>query len=349
MKLVVTVGTRPEIIRMYHTIKLLKDTFDLELYLLFTAQNFEVNLSTHILRDPMFGDTYKNLDWLNIGEKTSFVEQVGPITTGVYDYISQVGADKVLVLGDTNSALFTVLAAKKLGVPLYHMEAGNRCFNPASPEEINRKIIDSIADVHLCYTQYARQNLIREGVDLNRIHVIGNPISEFEELHKRYQKKNTIVATFHRQENENNITNIISALSYFKDSWEVIACLHPRYIDKVRGMEFKVIPSINFSDFIKLQGSAKVIVTDSGTVCEETTMLGVPSVIIRDTMERPELFDCGSTVLSGADNADNIINAIYAQLENFHPWDIPTEYRWQHVSGKVRNIIVGKGNYVITP
>jgi len=348
MKLVVTVGTRPEIIRMYHTVKTLKDTFNVELYLLFTAQNFEVNLSTHIFKDPMFEDTYKSWDGLNTGKKTSFVEQVGPITTGVYDYINQTGADKVLVLGDTNSALFTALAAKKLGVPLYHMEAGNRCFNEKSPEEVNRKIIDSIADVHLCYTQYARQNLLTEGVAANRIHVIGNPICEFEELHERYQKKNTIVATFHRQENEKNITNIISALSYFKNDYNVTACLHPRYIDKVRGAEFEVIPSINFSDFIKLEGSAKVIVTDSGTICEEAAMLGVPSVIIRDTMERPELFDCGSTILSGADNTDNIINAIYAQLKSFHSWDIPVGYHWQHVSGRVRNIVVGKGNYVST-
>ena len=254
--------------------------------------------------------------------------------------------NKVLILGDTNSALFTALAAVKLNIPIYHMEAGNRCFDNNSPEEANRKLIDSIADVHMCYTHHSVQNLIYEGVPKERIHTIGNPMAEFEEFHYPESSEETILATFHRQENDEYVTNIIAALSCFTEEYEVIACMHPRYIDRVEGAGFTVMPSVNFSDFVKLEKNAKVIVTDSGTVCEEAAMLGIPSVILRNTTERPELFDCGNTILVGGHDVDRIIRGIYAQLESPENGEIPMEYDYQQVSLKVRNIIVGKGNFV---
>jgi UDP-N-acetylglucosamine 2-epimerase (non-hydrolysing) len=251
-------------------------------------------------------------------------------------------------LGDTNSGLFTALATKKQGVPLYHMEAGNRCFDPQSPEEVNRRLIDSIADVHLCYTTYAKQNLMAEGVSQNKIHVIGNPIAEFKELHQKGKKEKLILATFHRQENKNNITKIVTALLNYRQEYRVLACLHPRYLDEVKYFPIEVVPSVNFSDFITLEKRAQIIVTDSGTVCEEAAMLHTPSVIIRNTTERPELFDCGSTILSGANSVEDIIRAIDVQLDNtsLEEWDTPKEYKYpQLVSQKVRNILIGKGNY----
>lgn len=351
MKVVVTMGTRPEIIRLYHTVK--------ELYLstiecasFFTSQNYEPNLSSDILDDPRFGEVFAGTRRFKI-KGDSWLAQISPMTKMINNILAWEKPDKVLCLGDTNSALFTTLVAKKRGVPVYHMEAGNRCYDPNSPEEINRKLIDSIADVHLCYTEHARRNLLAEGVDANRIHVIGNPMAEFEELHDspRYIKEEIdILFTCHRQENERYITNLIAALLEFQD-WDAInitLCLHPRFIEYFKDTPFKVIPSTNFSDFVELQKHSDVIITDSGTVCEEANMLRKPVVIIRNTTERPELFEKGNVVLAGADNVNRLIDAIDFQIgaEDFE-YELPDEYKYQSVSRRVVNILAGKGNYVI--
>ena len=179
MKIAVVMGTRPEIIRLYHTVKILP-----EKTIYWTGQNFEKNLSEDLFNDPWLKDAYENVVMLSTQKTETFYAQFGIMINELSLALSKNVPDKVLILGDTNSSLAGALVAKKMGLPLYHMEAGNRCYNPESPEEINRKMIDSITDVHMCYTQHAKQNLILEGIPQNRIHVIGNPIAEFKEFHQ---------------------------------------------------------------------------------------------------------------------------------------------------------------------
>ena len=230
------------------------------------------------------------------------------------------------------------------------MEAGNRCYNPKSPEEVNRRMIDSITDVHMCYTEHAKKNLLAEGVPQNRIHVIGNPIAEFKTLHKGayLEVSKHVLVTCHRQENEPHIKKLIYALKDFSKYSKIVACIHPRFNDYFRGYpEIECIPSVSFSEFIKLQKDAQVVVTDSGTVCEEAAMVHRPSVIIRKTMERPELFDTGNTILSGPESRLAIAKAVEIQFnQSLNDWEIPEEYQYQKVSRKVINIILGKGNYI---
>ena len=338
-------GTRPEIIRLYHTVKALPNK---DIY--WTGQNFIPNLSDEIFNDPLLNDAYEKVIKLSTQNTESFCAQFGIMINELFLQLSQNKPDKVLVLGDTNSALAGALVAKKMDIPVYHMEAGNRCYDSKSPEEVNRKLIDSIADVHMCYTEHAKKNLLAEGVAQNRIHVIGNPIAEFDTLHRGayLEGGKHILVTCHRQENEKYIKNLINALKDFSEYAKIIACIHPRFNDYFRGYpEIKCIPSVSFSEFIKLQKNAEVIVTDSGTVCEEAAILGIPCVIIRETMERPELFDYGTCILSGIKNTGDIFSAIKTQVLNRHnTWDLPPEYEYSQVSEKVKNIILSKGNYV---
>lgn len=345
MKIAVIMGTRPEIIRLYHTIKKLPDKT-----IYWTGQNFSPNLSEDIFNDPILKDAYNNVVMLSTKNAQSFCTQFSIMITQLNIQLLQNIPDKVLILGDTNSSLAGALVAKKMGIPLYHMEAGNRCYNPHSPEEINRKLIDSIADVHMCYTEHAKKNLLAEGVPQNKIHVIGNPIAEFKILQDKPlwpEEKDIILVTCHRQENEPHIKKLIYALKDFSKYGKIVACIHPRFNDYFRGYpEITCTPSVSFSEFIKLQKRAQVIVTDSGTVCEEAAILGVPCVIIRETMERPELFDYGTCILSGIKNTADIYDAIKNQALNKNIWDLPPEYKYTEVSEKVKAIILSKANYI---
>lgn len=335
-------GTRPEIIRLYHTVKILPNKT-----IYWTGQNFAKNLSEDIFNDKLLVDGYSDVIKLSTGNAESFYTQLGIMLNELHKNLSKSMPDKVLILGDTNSSLAGALVTKKMGLPLYHMEAGNRCYNIKSPEETNRRLIDSISDVHMCYTEHAKKNLLAEGIPQNRIHVVGNPIAEFKTLHKNTSKKEHILVTCHRQENELYLDNIIKALNNISKYKKVIACIHPRFNKYFSNHpNITCIPSVPFSEFIDLQKKSYVIVTDSGTVCEEAAILNVPCVIIRETMERPELFDSGSCILSGVDNSLNIFEAIKSQLVNNNIWEIPTEYKYSKVSEKVKNILLSKGNYV---
>lgn len=342
MKIAVIMGTRPEIIRLYHTVKILpKKT------IYWTGQNFEKNLSDDIFNDPWLKDAYNDVVMLSTQKCETFFAQIGIMINELHIALSKNIPDKVLILGDTNSSLAGALVTKKMGIPLYHMEAGNRCYNPESPEEINRKIIDSISDVHMCYTKHAKQNLLSEGVGQNRIHVIGNPIAEFPGFHGFKEEPEHILVTCHRKENFEYLENILNALKVIAKNNKVIACIHPRYNDYFKNHpEIECRPSVSFSEFVDLQKRSRVIITDSGTVCEEAAIINIPCVIIRETMERPELFDIGSCILSGVKDYRTIINAIQHQLNNNHVWKLPEEYEYYEVSQVVKQILLGKGNYI---
>jgi UDP-N-acetylglucosamine 2-epimerase (non-hydrolysing) len=341
MKCLVILGTRPEAIRLYHTIK------ELNPYKIFwTGQNFSKNLSTDIIQDPRFDNIYKDMVLSSI-EETDFFQQFTKMLLNIDSFIKQCSPDKILILGDTNSSLAAALAAKKNDIPLYHMEAGNRCYNPKSPEEINRRMIDSIADVHLCYTKFAKQNLLNEGVPLNKIHVIGNPMAEFPELHSySTEEKSQVLVTLHRKENEEYLPNLLTFFNSLNSKVKVKLVLHPRYYKFFAEKFTDVVPSVNFSDFVKLQQESSLIITDSGTVCEEAAILKKPCLIIRETTERPELLELGSTILGDIKNTDNLLSSSDALLNLTRDWDLPDEYKYQKVSKKVKTILLSKENYI---
>lgn len=340
MNILTILGTRPEVIRLYHTVKLLKPS------MFWTGQNFSKNLSTDIIEDTRFENVYENMYRAYV-EQQDFALQFSEMLQLTDNYIKQINPDKVLILGDTNSSLVGTLAAKKNGIPVYHMEAGNRCYNPKSPEETNRKMIDSVADVHMCYTNFAKQNLLNEGVPLNRIHVIGNPMAEFEELHNYTTiEKNQVLVTLHRKENEEYLNILLDFFIRLGKVLKVKLVLHPRYYNFFTRALPDVIPSVNFSEFVKLQQESKLIITDSGTVCEEAAILKKPCLIIRETTERPELLELGSTILGDIKDSNSLFDSCEALLNIDTDWTLPVEYRYQKVSKKVATILQSKGNYI---
>lgn len=332
----IPIGTRPEAIRLFHIVKFLKDNAKV----IWTGQNFSNNLSKDILNDPRFIEIYSKVDTSTNKNYPDFFSQFKHLLDIIYNNVTSCKATKMLILGDTNSALASALTAKKLGIPLYHLEAGNRCHNPESPEEVNRRMIDSIADVHLCYTRSSKQNLLSEGVAQNKIHVVGNPMSEFEELHGQpLLGGEYILVTMHRAENEKFIPVIKKFLSHYD---KVKLVLHPRFINHFPEAE----PSVNFSSFVQLQKNAHLIVTDSGTVVEEAAMLRKPCLVIRETMERPELLESSNVVL-GEMNVQSLIRAANHLLEaGLWLEELPEEYRYQKVSLKVANILYGNSNEI---
>lgn len=340
--LLIPIGTRPEAIRLYPTVKALGD----KCKVFWTNQNYSKNLSTDILEDPRFEGVFEN----RINAESNYPDHVsryGALFLNIETITKELSNeyDKVLVLGDTDSALMSVLAAKKLGKKVYHMEAGNRCFDPQSPEEINRKMIDSISDVHLCYTKFAKQNLVSEGVPQNKIHVIGNPMAEFPEFFRKNENRGGyVLVTIHRAENEKYLKRIKKLLMHLQKTREVKLVLHPRYIDEFE--EFSPMPSTNFSQFVEMEKGASLIITDSGTVCEEAAMLHKPCLIARKTTERPELMETGGTVLGNMDSLQDLKDACEYLLGITPDWKLPTEYEPSKVSQKVTAILQGQGNYV---
>lgn len=339
MTTAVILGTRPEAIRLYYTINAIKPE-----WILWTGQNFSKNLSDDILYDERFGNTYKNIDRHTVNA-SGFAPEFSVMLCQTTTYLQERMPDKVLILGDTNSSLAAALAAKKLGITIYHMEAGNRCYNPASPEEVNRRMIDSISDVHLCYTGFAKQNLLSEGVPLNRIHVIGNPMAEFPEMHVPARFKVHVLVDIHRAENQKYVQKLASILDSLSEKTKVKLVLHPRFYKLFENAE----PSVPFSKFVELERNASLIITDSGTVCEEAAMLGKPCIVWRETMERPEILELGNTVLRSPRAEVHETIEVCKDLINTPPTMdryIPTEYEFKTVSQNVKRILQGTPNYI---
>jgi len=341
MTTMIGLGTRPELIRLFHTVKAVKPD-----YLFWTGQNFAPNLSTEIMEDPRFEGVYNDMVMHSTGNAQEFKNQFGSMLEASMNFMEDKKVTKLLILGDTNSSLALALGARKLGIPIYHMEAGNRCHDYRSPEETNRRMIDSIADVHLCYTTFAKQNLLDEGVASNRIHVTGNPMAEFSELFKHdTEQKRQVLITLHRAENWRYISKLKGLFSWLQEKGlEVVPVLHPRYLKKFQ--DFGAVPSVNFSDFVRMQQESALIITDSGTVCEEAAMLRKPCLVARRTMERPELLESGSTILGRMDDLEVLKESCETLLSLDTDWEIPEAYLPQKVSQKVRTIFAGGGNFV---
>lgn len=321
-KVMTIVGTRPEIIRLSETIKKMDNYFNH--ILVHTGQNWDYTLNRIFfeelgIREP---DFYLDSVGKNLGET------MGNIISKSYDLLVKEAPEALLILGDTNSALSSI-SAKRLKIPIFHMEAGNRCFDQNLPEEINRKIVDHISDINLPYTEHARRYLISEGCRKEHIYVTGSPMPEILKKHTDKIKMSTVLDTLglekgkfilvsaHREENidnERNFFSLMNAINEIAAYYEmpVIYSTHPRSQNFIENRKFifhplvKTLKPFGFFDYNKLQLNAFCVLSDSGTLPEEAAILGFPAVSIRTSTERPEALEKGAFVLGGIKKEDVI-------------------------------------------
>jgi len=357
MKVMTIFGTRPEIIRLSPILKVLDR--HCEQITVHTGQNFHESLS-----DIFIKDLEVRTPNIHFGIKSNNLgEQIGQILTKTDEILEQYNPDKILILGDTNSALSAIIAARR-GIPVFHMEAGNRCFDRRVPEEVNRRIIDHSSTILLPYTERSMENLVAEGIERERIFVTGNPIKEVLDIFSEKIEKSTalekfkvkpseyFLVTLHRAENVDlpeRLRMIFEAFARIvkKSNKRLLISVHPRtsekllkYKIKILSDKIKLLEPLGFFDFIKLEKNALAVLTDSGTVQEECSIFGVPNVTLRDVTERPETIECGSNILSGA-NIDSILLAVELALAQPPNWTPPPEYLYQNVSQTVCKIVLG--------
>ena len=367
LKVITVVGTRPEIIRLSRII----EKFDIFFnhYLVHTGQNYDYELKDIFfeqlnIRKP---DYFLN----TAGETPS--KTIGNIIIKVDEILEELNPDVFVILGDTNSALSSI-AAKKRKIPIFHLEAGNRCFNDIVPEEINRRIVDHISDINLTYSQIARQYLIKEGLKPQQIIVIGSPMREVLNFHKKDISKSDILkklelnhneyylVSLHREENVDDkekllkIYNILSFL-YEREKYPVILSTHPRTKKNLEKFNFEINKNkslifakpFGFLDYIKLQINSKCVLSDSGTLTEESSILGFDALNLREEHERPEGCEEGSVMMTGLDinrisNALDFINL--SGIDRDYIIKAPRDYLSSNISYKLVKLIYSYTNYV---
>ncbi len=357
MKVLTVLGTRPEIIRLSRIIPALDACCDH--VLVHTGQNFDPQLSDVFFQE--LGVRQPDHE-LHVQAET-FGGQVAAILTRCEAVIQQERPARFLVLGDTNSGL-SAIVAKRLGIPVYHLEAGNRCYDDQVPEEVNRRMIDHASDVLLPYTERSRTNLLREGILGERIHVVGNPIYEVLQYYDDAIRQSTILhdlgvqpqryllATMHRMENvdlEERLAGIATALDLLQQEYgvPVIVSTHPRTRARLQQFGIRMandavrfLPPLGFFAFIALERNALCVLSDSGTVQEECCLFRVANVTLRDVTERPETLECGSNILGGTSPSE-ILRSAHLALARPCQWAPPREYTWPTVSDVVVKIILG--------
>ncbi|TDM05186.1 non-hydrolyzing UDP-N-acetylglucosamine 2-epimerase [Macrococcus lamae] len=357
LKLMTIVGTRPEIIRLSATIKACDKYFNQ--VLVHTGQNYDYTLNQVFfeeleLREP---DHYLEAVGKDLGET------MGNIIAKSYAVLAEEQPDALLILGDTNSCLSAV-AAKRLKIPVFHMEAGNRCFDQNVPEEINRKIVDHVSDINMPYTEHSRRYLLDEGFKKEHIFVTGSPMREVLEQYAdkinnsdvlkqlELEEEKYILVSAHREENidnEENFNSLMNAINDIAEQYQlpVIYSTHPRSWKKIEERNFKFHPLVRqlkpfgFFDYNHLQKNAFVVLSDSGTLSEESSMLKFPGVLIRTSTERPEVIDKG-TVIVGGIKYDNLVQSVElarAMQEDQVPYVDAHDYIDTNVSEKVVKIV----------
>ncbi|GAB1758473.1 non-hydrolyzing UDP-N-acetylglucosamine 2-epimerase [Priestia megaterium] len=357
MKVMTIVGTRPEIIRLSEVIKACDRYF--EHTLVHTGQNWDYTLNDIFfeelgLRQP---DHFLGVVGEDLGET------MGNIISASYKILKQEQPDALLILGDTNSCLSAV-SAKRLKIPIFHMEAGNRCFDQNVPEEINRKIVDHVSDINLAYTEHSRRYLLSEGIKKEHIFVTGSPMAEV--LHKNMEKieksnvldeleleaEKYILVSAHREENidnEKNFLSLMNALNNIAETYQlpIIYSTHPRSWKRIEESGFKFhklikqLKPFGFFDYNQLQLNSFCTLSDSGTLSEESAILGFPGVLIRTSTERPEVLDKGTVVIGGIEEQD-IVQSVELSREmskNQEQVELALDYTDQNVSVKVVKII----------
>ncbi|MEB6209426.1 non-hydrolyzing UDP-N-acetylglucosamine 2-epimerase [Staphylococcus pasteuri] len=357
LKLMTIIGTRPEIIRLSATIKACDTYFNH--ILVHTGQNYDYTLNQVFFEDLSLREPDYYLD--SVGDNLG--QTMGNIIEKAYDVLKKEKPDALLILGDTNSCL-SAIAAKRLKIPIFHMEAGNRCFDQNVPEEINRKIVDHISDINLPYTEHSRRYLLDEGIKREHIFVTGSPMKEV--LHEQLSKieasdvlerlnlktQQYIVVSAHREENINHkdhFQSLMDAINQIAEHYQlpIIYSTHPRTWKMIDEQQVNFHPLVRrlrpfgFIDYNALQKNAYVVLSDSGTLSEESAILKFPAVLLRNSTERPEVVDKGTIVLGGI-HFDNIIQSVALvkkMQDNASPIIEANDYKDIHVSQKVVKII----------
>ena len=365
-KVMTIVGTRPEIIKLSRVINEL-DKFT-DHILVHTGQNYDYELNEIFFKDL---EIRKPNHFLNaVGQDTA--ETISKIINESDKIIELEKPEAVLLYGDTNSCL-SVISAKRRQVPIFHMEAGNRCFDQRVPEEINRKIVDHLSDINMPLTEHAKQYLISEGIPPNNIIKIGSCMKEILDYYSKKIEKSNIhvdlklnpkeyfLVSAHREENvdyEKNLKSLLISLNSVADKFNIpiIVSTHPRTKDRIDKMKGKVkanklvrfLKPLGFLDYIKLQKNAYCVISDSGTITEESSILGFPAIMIRQAHERPEGMDEGTLIMSGLDQ-NRIIESINVVSDQYNNKIIPKtvdDYNVDNVSQKVVKIILSYIDFV---
>lgn len=357
LKVMTIVGTRPEIIRLSACIKACDKYFNQ--VLVHTGQNWDYTLNEVFFKDLGLRAPDKYLD--SVGKTLG--ETMGNIIAKSYEVMLEEKPDALLILGDTNSAL-SAISAKRLKIPIFHMEAGNRCFDQNVPEEINRKIVDHISDINLPYTEHSRRYLLSEGFRKEHIFVTGSPMMEVLREHAEkidasnvleelgLEKGKYIILSAHREENidnENNFMSLMTAINNIAERYQmpVIYSTHPRSKKFIEARNFKFHPLVKslkpfgFMDYNKLQKNSFCVLSDSGTLSEESAMLGFAGILLRTSTERPEVLDKGTVVVGGITGKDveQAIDLAVAMRENNEKTILAPDYQDDNVSVKVVKII----------
>lgn len=357
LKVMTIVGTRPELIKLSEVIK--KNDLYFDHLLVHTGQNFDYELNEIFfqelnIRKP---DYFLNINKGHLGQN------MGDIIAKSYEIMTQESPEAILILGDTNSGL-SAISAKRLKIPIFHLEAGNRCFDENLPEEINRRIIDHISDVNLCYTEHARRYLNNEGINQERTYVVGSPMREILDIQLskieqstileklNLEKKKYLLVSAHREENIDNEKNFLSIMNSLNEisgryNRPIIYSAHPRSRSFIEQRKFKFSPNIKvmkplgFFDYNQLQKNALCVISDSGTLAEEASYFKFPAVSLRTSTERPEALDAGNMIIGNIDT-NSIQQSIDLSIQVHHNNEFGEQvldYDSKNVSLKVIKII----------
>lgn len=366
MKVMTIVGTRPEIIKLSRVITELDR--HVEHVLVHTGQNYDYELNEVFFQD------------LNVRQPDHFLaaagetpaQTIGNVIARIDALLETVLPDALLLLGDTNSCL-AVIAAKRRKIPIFHMEAGNRCFDQRVPEEINRKIIDHTSDINLVFSEHARRYLLAEGIRPETVIKVGSPMKEVLDFYRPQIEESEVLARLeidpgcffvisaHREENidsPRNFADLLSSLNAIACRYglPVIVSTHPRTRKRLEGLDVselsplvRFLRPLGFHDYIKLQLQARCVISDSGTITEESSILSFPAITIRQAHERPEGMDEGTLIMSGLE-ADGVLQAMEVTMAHFaqseRPFRILPDYNTDNVSRKVLKIILSYTDYV---
>ncbi len=360
LKVMTIIGTRPEIIRLSRVMALLDECVNH--VIVHTGQNYDYELNEVFFKDLNLRrpDYFLNVNTASVGTV------LGEILIKSEEVLRKERPDAVLILGDTNSSIACIMA-KRLKIPIYHMEAGNRCFDVNVPEEINRRIIDHTADFNLVYTENARRHLLSEGLPHRKIYLTGSPLFEVINYYRNNIEKSEILkqldlkgkeyflVSTHREENVDNPENLKKILNFLhnlatKYDKRIIFSTHPRTRSRVEKLtnvklddRIEFHKPFGFFDYVHLEMNACCTISDSGTISEESAILCFPSVTIREATERPETLDAGTITLTGLDS-DILLDAIGLTIEEFNrkiPRSIPREYEISNTSWRVVKLILG--------
>lgn len=358
------VGTRPEIIRLSAVIKKLDESEAIDHVLVHTGQNYDYELNEVFFKDF---DLKKPDYFLNAATETA-VETIGNILVKIDPILEKIEPDAFLVLGDTNSCLCAI-AAKRRHVPIFHMEAGNRCFDQRVPEETNRKIVDHISDINLTYSDIAREYLLREGLPADRVIKTGSPM--FEVLNSRkididrsvileelgLEEEKYFVVSAHREENicsEQNFIDLVDSLNTLAEKYKIplIVSTHPRTRNMILSKDIEFNPLVQtmkplgFNDYVKLQKHAKTVLSDSGTISEESSILGFKALNIRQAHERPEAMEEASVMMVGL-KKERILQCLNVlETQEKGALRLVADYSMPNVSDKVLRIILSYTDYI---